>query len=199
MAEAYLRGDPLWGKPCLGYSVQARFDEASVALLAGLQTKIAAVPDLPELLWTPPATMHVSLFSVVPVRWPDEGKAALWDRLRAGVLKAVATFERPDHLAIGFQELCFTETALILSTADQAAPVRRLRAQLNALTVAAGLPMQTFNRTHVTLARPSRDERFGEARVAEVERIPATVEVAVEAIILIRELVYPSLEFEVLD
>jgi hypothetical protein len=143
--------------------------------------------------------MHVSLFSVVPVRWPDEGKAALWERLGAKVLKEVAAAEYADHLQIGFQELCLTDTALILFTTDQPAPIRRLRARLSALTVAAGLPAQTFDRVHVTLARPSRDELFDAARVAQVERIPAAVDVAVLAIVTIRELIYPSLEYEVLD
>ncbi len=199
MAQVQLRGDPLWGKPCLGYSVQARFDEASIARLVELQTNIAALPDLPELHWTPPATMHVSLFSVVPVRWPDEGKAALWARLGARVLKEVAASECAANLQIGFKELCFTETALILSSADQPGPILRLRARLNALTVGAGLPAQTFDRTHVTLARPSRDELFDEARGAQVERVPAAVDVAVLAVVAIRELIYPSLGYEVLD
>ncbi len=121
MSEKRLRADSLWGKPCLGYSIQARFDEESIARLAELQGRIAALSNLPRLNWTPSATMHVSIFSVVPVRWPEAGKAASWGRLRDRVRSEVASTKWPESLVIGFRELAVTETALILFTPDQAA------------------------------------------------------------------------------
>lgn len=183
----------------MGYSVQARFDEESIARLAEVQRRVAAIPNVPRLHWTPPAATHVSLLSIVPVRWPAAGKSELWARLGERVLLEVASAKWPDRLVIGLHELAVTETALILFTPDQPAPIRRLRARLNALAAADGQPPQTFDRTHVALARPSHDELVDEARIAETERTPAAVDVAVSAIITIKELVYPSLEFETLN
>jgi len=199
MAERRLSADPLWGKACLGYSVQARFDKESIERLAELQDRIAALPKLPRLHWTPPATMHVSLFSIVPVRWPDAGKSAVWRQLREKVRSEVASAKWPDRLAITFHELAVTETALVLFTRAQAAPIRQLRARLNAVAVAGGQPAQTFDRTHVTLARPSHDALVDAARIAEIERTPAAVDVGISAIITVKELTYPSLDLEVLD
>ena len=198
MGVVRVREDRLWGKPCLGYSVQARFDEAGIARLTELQTRIAALPPRPRLHWTPPATMHISLFSVIPVRWADEGKEELWEQLRDKVLNAVASSEWLGALTVRFHELVITNTALILSTPNQPEPIRRLRARLNAIVVAASLPSQDFDRTHMTLARPSCDDLLDERWVGGIEHFPVNVEAGIVSIVPIRESVYPTLEYELL-
>ncbi|HEY3950680.1 hypothetical protein [Phenylobacterium sp.] len=198
MAKVHLRKDPLWGRPCLGYSVQGRFDDRSLARLAAFQSEVLRGRSA-GLHRTPAGAMHISVFSIVPVRWPDAGKDDLWTGLKAGVLEAIASADPAEGLAIRFEETRVTETAVILSTPEQPAPIRRLRDSLNALVVAAGLPAQAFDRTHLTLARPARDRLLDAASVAELERTRAKVEVRLHAMKLIRERVYPSLEIEVLS
>lgn len=169
----------------------------SLGRLAYLQNAIA-IRHPTGLHLTPPPTMHISVFSLVPVRWPDQGKTALWAKLKASALEEIASIRLPESFSCDFQEVRVKETAIILSTPEQPAPIRRLRDRLNELIVGAGLATQTFDRTHVTLARPAEDQRLDASDVADLEQMVAKVDVRVTAVKLVRELVYPSLEIEVL-
>lgn len=197
MTSVQLRADRLWGKPCLGYSLQAHFCEASIRGLRGVQEALAAVA--PEgMRWLSPDTFHLSVFSLVPVRWPDEGKSELWDRLQTAVGQEIARYAW-DDFSIQLREAQLTETALILSTPEQPAAVAHFRARLNSIVMAAGLPSQSFDRTHVTIARPSGNQCVAARRVGSIERAFNGIAVDVRKFSLVRELVYPSLQLEVLD
>jgi hypothetical protein len=195
MASVHLQNDRLWGEPCLGYSVQAHFDAESTSRLAELQTRTfrgcAARLHLP-----PPQTLHVSVFSLVPVRWPDEGKEELWKRLIAAGVKDIALQRLGESFSIEFEEVRVTESAIILCTQIQPAPIQDLRQDLNRLVGTLGLPTQAFDRTHVTIARPSEDQLLATDTVTDLECTPARLRVRVHKMCLIRELVYPSLQFE---
>jgi hypothetical protein len=196
MPKFHLHRDPMWGQPCLAYNIQALFDEESLARLAEVQDRV----------WrrcgnvmrpTPPDTMHVSVFPIIPVRWESNGKEAIWKRLEPLVRQELAV-EAANAVSIRFLELKITPSALILSTPRQPGPIYRLRDRLNALAASADLPTKAFDRTHITLARPDRDETMEPAAVARVEATPAVVDVHVQAFRLIKETVYPSLEVTVL-
>lgn len=197
MADVRLQNDRLWGEPCLGYGVQAHLDAESTSRIAGLQ--IRAFRDRAvRLHLTPPQTLHISVFSLVPVRWPDEGKADVWKRLKAAGVKDVVSPRLGESFSIEFKEMRITNSAIILCTQQQPAPIRSLRRDLNQFVEGLGMPKQAFDRTHITVARPSEDQLLAGDVVADLESIPARLQVTVQRMTLIRELVYPSLQFEVL-
>lgn len=197
MADVCLQNDRLWGEPCLGYGVQAHLDAESTSRIAGLQ--IRAFRDRAvRLHLTPPQTLHISVFSLVPVRWPDEGKADVWERLKAAGVKEVVSPRLGESFSIEFREMRITNSAIILCTQQQPAPIRSLRRDLNQFVERLGLPKQAFDRTHITIARPSEDQFLPADAVADLEGIPARLQVRVQRMTLVRELVYPSLQLEVL-
>ncbi|WP_425994239.1 hypothetical protein [Caulobacter sp. DWR1-3-2b1] len=186
----------MWGQPCLAYNIQALFDEESLARLADVQDRVRRRCG-GIMRPTPPHTMHVSVFSIIPARWVSNDKEAIWKRLEPLVRQELSV-EAANAVSIRFLEIRIAPSALILSTPHQPGPIHRLRDRLNALAASVDFPTQTFDRTHLTLARPDRDGTMDPAVVAEVEATPAVVDVQVRAIRLIRETVYPSLEIDVL-
>ena len=196
MSKFHLRRDPMWGQPCLAYNIQAFFDEEGMARLADVQDRVSRLCGGVMRL-TPPHTMHVSVFPIIPVRWVSNEKEAISERLEPLMRQELAV-EAANAVSIRFLEIRVASSALILSTPHQTGPIHRLRDRLNALAASADLPRQAFDRTHLTLARPDRDGTMDLATVAEVEATPAVVDVQVRAIRLIRETVYPSLEIDVL-
>lgn len=82
MDQFQLRGDPLWDQPCLAYNIQAGFDAQGTAQVAHLQAKALARCG-GGMRPTPPHAFHVSIFSIIPVRWPATDKESLWKQVEA--------------------------------------------------------------------------------------------------------------------
>jgi hypothetical protein len=191
-----VREDTLWGQACVGYSVQARFDGAAGETLAALQRRrLGSGADAWHL--TPPDTAHVSVFSLIHVRAVAARKEELWRSLSHVVRPIIAAASADwNPFAVRFASLEVTETALILTTIDQPEPIRSLRRRLNAVVEAAGLPVQLFDRTHVTLARPALDRTIHPEEVAALECLEQPIVLGLERLELVRERRYPSLECE---
>ena len=122
MPEVQLRKDALWGKRCLGYSVQAFPDHESLARIGVLQDRALGLCPM-DLRRTPLGTIHVSVFPVLPARSFVTGKAQLWERLRTDVVEVIAPHGPADQVTLRFEQIYVTETALILSTPDQPRPI----------------------------------------------------------------------------
>lgn len=197
MADVHLLNDRLWGAPCLGYGVQAHLDAESASRIAELQTRAFRDRAI-RLHLAPPQTLHISVFSLVPVRWPDEGKADVWKRLKAAGVKDLVSPRLGESFSIELKEMRITNSAIILCTQQQPGPIRSLRRDLSQFVERLGLPKQAFDRTHITIARPSEDQLLAADTVADLEGTPARLQVRVQRMTLIRELVYPSLQLEVL-
>jgi hypothetical protein len=195
-AVRVVRKDPLWGQVCLGYSLQARFDGASRESLAAIQRQRLG-RGAADWHVTPPETAHISVFSLISVRGAVANKEELWRSL-SGLVRPIVAAARAEWTpcTLRFPELELMETALILTTIEQPEPIRSLRRQLNAVVAAAGLPVQVFDRTHVTLARPARDRNIEPEELAALERPGPPIALYIERLELVRERKYPSLECE---
>ena len=197
MARNEVRPSPLWAKPCRAYNVQIELDPRARSSLENVQRGLKQAE--PELLACPPETLHVSLawLLAVHVDYPV-GKDALWERhgeewtAELGRIAAQSAGFR-----IAYEHVVATDSAVI-ALARPGGPVNRIRGMIRERL---RLPPETRNEAdlvHTTLFRYrgalSDPERF----LATLEDASAAAAAEVGELVVSKELVYPSMEAEVL-
>lgn len=183
-----------WGRPCRAYNVCVRPDPVATATLAGVQAGLAE----PALLAVPEPAMHANLTWLLPVHEEfDQPKDELWERRGP---EWVATLTEVAGRTSGFRlwlgQLAATDSAVI-AVADEPNPFSALRRTLVPLLRTPG-GSSSGDLAHVTLFRyagPLRDPAALLDRLADLE---FRVEVDVRELLVIRERVFPSLDYEVL-
>ena len=199
VARNEVRVSPLWARPCLAYNVQIELDPRAKASLGKVQQRLHQAEQ--SLLACPRETLHVSVawLLAVHVTYPVP-KDALWER------HAEEWTTELEHIAaesLGFrfayERLVATDTAVI-ALAEPTEPVNRIRQMIRERL---RLPAETRNEAdlvHTTLFRyrdPLRDpERF--LTMLEDTSAGAAAASEVDELVVSKELVYPSLEAEVL-
>ncbi len=193
VARNEIRVSPLWAQPSRGYNVHIELDPPSRSALEKMQRSLYQAE--PNLLACPPKTLHVSLAWLLAVHesYPVD-KDSLWER------HAEEWMTQLRHIAaestafrITYEHVVATDSAVI-ALARPSEPVNRIRDRLR-------LPPETRNEAdlvHTTLFRfraPLRDPHEFLSRIEDT-RADATAEV--EELVISKELVYPSLEAEVL-
>ncbi|HKN95688.1 MAG TPA: hypothetical protein VJX10_01125 [Pseudonocardiaceae bacterium] len=183
-----------WGKPCRAYNVCVRPDPAATAGFTAAQAALAE----PALLAVPEPAMHANLTWLLPVHEEfDRPKDELW-ALRGpewiAALTEVAT--GISGFRLRFRQLAATDSAVI-AVADEPNPFSALRRTLAPLLRTPGAS-SAGNLAHVTLFRyagPLRDPADFLDRLAGLE---FGVDVDVRELLVIRERVFPSLDYDVL-
>jgi hypothetical protein len=195
VARNEVRASTLWAQPCLAYNVQIELDPSTKASLGKAQQSLHQAE--PSLLACPQATLHVSVAWLLAVHanYPVP-KDSLWDRHAekwTTELNRIAA--EGAAFRITYREAVATDSAVI-ALAEPVEPVNRIRQMIRERL---RLPSETRNEAdlvHTTLFRyrgPLRDpERF----LAVLENTSAEAEV--DELVVLKELVYPSLEAEVL-
>lgn len=189
MTALRFEADPLYGRPCESWQLQVGL--AGAAGLAAMQRAVATE----GLHVVPAAALHVT---VLPLIGADEvlaeEKAAVWARhapaWRAAIAAACA---RAGPLRLRFGTLRVGARAVI--AVDPGNPLARLRGALGAACGLPERPARVPGITHATLLRVADPDRV---RLPVVPSAPP-VEVPVAALRLVRETVFPSLAFDVLD
>ena len=197
VARNKLRVSPLWAQPCRAYNVHIELDPPTRSSLENIQQSLYQAE--PNLLVCPEKTLHVTLAWLVAVHVSYQvDKDSLWKR-HAEEWMAELRHIAAQHTGfrITYEHVVATDSAVI-ALAEPTEPVNRIRRMIRERL---RLPSETRNEAdlvHTTLFRyraPLSDpERF----LAILKDISAEAAAEVEELVISKELVYPSLEAEVL-
>jgi hypothetical protein len=197
VARNEVRGSLLWAQPCRAYNVQIELDPRTKASLGETQQSLKQAE--PNLLVCPQETLHVSIAWLLAVHasYPAP-KDSLWERHGeewTKELDRIAT--QSTGFRIAYEHVVATDSAVI-ALAEPTEPVNRIRRMIRERL---RLPSETRNEAdlvHTTLFRyrgPLSDPgRF----LAILEDMSAEAAAEVDELVVSKELVYPSLEAEVL-
>jgi len=197
VARNEVRASPLWAQPCRAYNVHIELDPHAKASLGKTQQRLKQAE--PNLLVCPQQSLHVSLawLLAVHVSYPV-AKDSLWEHHAeewTTELNRIAAESLGFRIA--YERVVATDSAVI-ALAEPTEPVNRIRRMIRERL---RLPSETRNEAdlvHTTLFRyggPLYDpERF----LAMLEDTSAEVVAEVDELVISKELVYPSLEAEVL-
>ena len=197
VARNEIRVSPLWAQPSRGYNVHIELDPPSRSALEKMQRSLYQAE--PNLLACPPKTLHVSLAWLLAVHesYPVD-KDSLWERHAEEWMTQLRRIAAESTaFRITYEHVVATDSAVI-ALARPSEPVNRIREMIRDRL---RLPPETRNEAdlvHTTLFRfraPLRDPHEFLSRIEDT-RADATAEV--EELVISKELVYPSLEAEVL-
>jgi hypothetical protein len=198
VARNELRASPLWARPCRAYNVQIELNPATRASLELLQQDLKQAE--PSLLVCPGDTLHVSVAWLLAVHASYTApKDSLWERHAdewTAELHRIAA--ESEAFRITYEHIVATDSAVI-ALARPTGPVNRIR---RVIGERLSLPPETRNEAdlvHTTLFRYSGSLSDPEQFLAMVEDESAHATSEVEELVISKELVYPSLETEVLE
>ena len=89
-------------------------------------------------------------------------------------------------------------SAVIATAGGRSAAIDAIRRHFSQVLGDVGLAVPSYDLIHVTLARFTRDFTLPDGTVAAVAAMPVSVDARVGAVDLVRELVYPALECDVI-
>ena len=197
VARNELRVSPLWAQPCRAYNVHIELDPPTRSSLQNVQQSLYQAE--PNLLVCPSKTLHVSLAWLVAVHASYRvEKDSLWKRHAEewmAQLRRIAAQSTP--FRITYEHVVATDSAVI-ALAQPSEPVNRMRQMIRERL---RLPAETRNEAdlvHTTLFRYRGALCDPEKLLAILEDTRADATAEVEELVVTKELVYPSLEAEVL-
>lgn len=193
-----LRVSPLWAQPCRAYNVQIELDPRTRSSLEKIQQSLYQAE--PNLLVCPQRTLHVSIAWLLAVHasYPVP-KDSLWERHAAEWTAELARIAaQSTGFRITYEHVVATDSAVI-ALAQPGEPVNRIRGMIRERL---RLPSETRNEAdlvHTTLFRYRGALSHPEKFLAMLEEdVSANATAEVDELVVSRELVYPSLEAEVL-
>ena len=197
VARNEVRVSPLWAQPCRAYNVQIELDPPTRSSLENIQQSLYQAE--PNLLVCPEKTLHVSLAWLVAVHasYPV-AKDSLWERYGE---EWMAELRRIAAQSTGFQityEHVVATDSAVIALAQPSEPVNRIREMIRERL---RLPSETRNEAdlvHTTLFRYRGALSDPEKLLAMLEDTSAEAAAEVDELVISKELVYPSLEAEVL-
>ena len=197
VARNGVRISPLWAQPCRAYNVHIGLDPRARSALAKVQRGLHQAE--PGLLACPRDTLHVSVAWLLAVHASyGVGKDALWERhgkewtAQLGRIAAQSA-----AFGINYGGVVATDSAVV-ALARPSEPVNRIR---RTIRERLRLPPQTRNEAdlvHTTLFRYRAPLRDPDGFLAVLEGTSADAAAEVEELVVCKELVYPSLEAQVL-
>jgi len=185
-----------WGKPCRAYNVCIRPDPTAAAALAGLQDHALRLE--PSLLRVPEQALHANLAWLLPVHQEfDLPKDELWQRNGP---RWLATLARTASGTASFDLTCRSLVATnsaVITVADEPNRCTVLRRELiPALHVPGNASAGDL--AHITLFRYASPLRDPSSLLKWLTVTQFCLAIQVSELLIIRERVYPSLEFDIL-
>jgi hypothetical protein len=192
-----VRVSPLWAHSCRAYNVQIELDPRTKASLEITQQALKRAE--PTLLMCPRQALHVSIAWLLAVHasYPVP-KDSLWERHAeewTTELNRIAA--QSTGFRITYEHVVATDSAVI-ALAEPTEPVNRIRRMISERL---RLPSETRNEAdlvHTTLFRYRGPLSDPEKFLAMLEDTSAEAAAEVDELVISKELVYPSLEAEVL-
>ena len=197
VARNEVRVSSLWAQPSRGYNVHIELDPHTRSSLEKIQQSLYQAE--PNLLVCPEKTLHVTLAWLVAVHVSYQvDKDSLWKRHAEewmAQLRRIAA--QSAGFRITYEHVVATDSAVI-ALAQPSEPVNRIREMIGQRL---RLPPETRNEAdlvHTTLFRYRGALSDPEKLLAMLEDTSADATAEVEELVVSKELVYPSLETEVL-
>jgi hypothetical protein len=198
VARNELRASPLWAQSCRAYNVQIELDPAARASLERIQQNLKRAES--SLLVCPGTTLHVSVAWLLAVHAGYSApKDSLWERHAdewTSELHRIAAESKA--FGITYEHVVATDSAVI-ALARPTGPVNQIRRMIGERL---SLPPETRNEAdlvHTTLLRYGGSLSDPEQFLAMVEDESANATSQVDELAVSKELMYPSLETEVLE
>jgi hypothetical protein len=197
VARSEVRISPLWAQSCRAHNVHIELDPPTRSSLGKIQQSLYQAE--PNLLVCPEKTLHVSLAWLVAVHasYPVD-KDSLWKRHGEewmAELRRIAA--QHTGFRITYEHVVATDSA-VTALAQPSEPVNRIREMIRQRL---RLPPETRNEAdlvHTTLFRYRGALCDPQKLLAMLEDTSADATAEVEELVVSKELVYPSLEAEVL-
>lgn len=192
-----VRVSSLWARSCRAYNVQIELDARTKASLE--KTQQALIRAEPTLLMCPPRTLHVSIAWLLAVHasYPVP-KDSLWERHgEEWTTELTRIAAKSTGFRITYEHVVATDSAVI-ALAEPTEPVNRIREMIRERL---RLPSETRNEAdlvHTTLFRYRGPLSDPEEFLTMLEGTSAEAASEVDELVVSKELVYPSLEAEML-
>ena len=198
VARNEVRASPLWAQPCLAYNVQIELARTTRSSLEKIQQSLKQAE--PNLLVCPQKTLHVSLAWLVAVHasYPVP-KDSLWERhAEEWTMELTGIAAESTPFRITYEHVVATDSSVI-ALARPAEPVNRIREMICERLRLSSETRNEADLVHTTLFRYSGRLSDPEQFLAMLEEdMSAEATAEVDELVVSRELVYPSLEAEVL-
>ncbi len=197
VARNEVRASQLWTQPCRAYNVQIELDSRSKTSLGKIQQSLNLAE--PNLLVCPQKILHVSIAWLLAVHasYPVD-KDSLWERHgEEWTTELTRIAAESSGFRLTYEHVVATDSAVI-ALARPSEPVNRIREMIRERL---RLPTETRNEgdlVHTTLFRYRGALSDPEKFLATLEDTSADPTAGVEELVVSKELVYPSLETEVL-
>ena len=197
VARNEVQASTLWAQPCLAYNVQIELDARTRASLGKTQQALERAE--PGLLACPGNALHVSVAWLLAVHasYPVS-KDSLWERHGGEWIAELSSIAAGSTgFRITNERVVATDSAVI-ALAEPTEPVNRIRRMIRERL---SLPAETRNEAelvHTTLFRYSGPLSDPEKFISMLEDTGAEATTEVDELVVSKELVYPSLEAEVL-
>ena len=197
VARNEVRASPLWAQPCRAYNVQIELDPRTKSWLGETQRSLKQAE--PNMLMCPEKTLHVSVAWLVAVHASyTVPKDSLWERhAEQWTMELTRIATQSTGFRITYEHVVATDSAVI-ALARPAEPVNRIRRMIRERL---RVPTETRNEAdlvHTTLFRYSGRLSNPDKFLAILEDMSVEAAAEVDELVVSKELVYPSLEAEVL-
>jgi hypothetical protein len=186
-----------WGQPCRAYNVCIRPSPTAAAALSALQARVLRLE--PSLLRVPEQALHANLVWLLPVHqefgrpkdelWQQHGPR--WVATLADAATTVTSFR------LTFRRLAATNSAVI-TVADAPNSLSALRRELMPLLRLPG-SASAGDLAHITLFRYAAPLHDPASLLHWAAATTFCVEIDVSELLVIKECVYPSLDYEILN
>jgi hypothetical protein len=187
-----LKVDPLWGRRCVAYNLQAELTDDARQVFVQAQEVLRSTGS--GLLTCPPHTLHISVACILSVRerygvpkgllWKRHGPQ--WVASLRNILAAVRPFE------VIFLRLEVADAAVI-AVAEPRDEVAIIRAGATRILADAGVPSYQPSIIHTTVLRYGSPDLHAERLTTLASTYDIKVTVPVQRLVLSKESVYPSL------
>jgi hypothetical protein len=191
--ETMFEVDSLWAKPCRAYHVQHEPDQATIRQITELQDQIEATGPH-ELHRMPAHSLHMTVLTLSPatanVAMHDD---APWSRHNETWIERIGDVCASTHpVIVEFDSIRATRRAIIL-TGNESEDLKRFREKIVTAVSLPGWKPTPPNIAHISLFRYARSE-FQFETLAPIHRCGFFAKAHLEAIAIVQELRYPSLE-----
>lgn len=191
-------GDPLWNQPALSYNVVAMATPALQQAVAPVLDGLSEITGAGALHLTPPAALHVSLYTVTPVRDRFD-KHRYWAEVQQTVRRIVEDWSaRHAPLTLHFRQLRVMPAAIV-AVAESDDAVWALRRTLSESLPPPPTGAPRYDMIHMSLARYADAARLPADFAAKAAAIACRFDFRIDAVQLIRESIYPSLVYDQLS
>lgn len=187
--------DPLWNQPALSYNVVAMANPALQQAVAPVLDSLSQIAGAGALHLTPPEALHVSLYTVAPVRDRFD-KERYWSGVAVQAREIVSGWSlRYPPLILRFTQLRVMPAAIV-AVAESNDAVWALRKVLAETLPPPPTGAPRYDMIHMSLARYADAARLPADFPARAAAIASPFDFRIDAVQLIRESVYPSLAFD---